>query len=691
VISNSRTHVGCALACVSAYAAGGCSTPAPAGPPVALVSADQEVVVGSEVAVSGEETRSSDGAPLSLAWALRSRAPASAALLDDASAAVVHFTADAPGTYVVALVATDRHGSSPAATCVVIAHRDASLPVAVGGDDVVAPPGEIVLLDGSRSTGPRGTTLEYSWSIRERPPASAATLSDSGTATAQLHTDVLGLYRLELVVSAGTLASEPDSVIVFADHPPVADAGPDLTVGIAHHVTLDARGTYDLDGEPLVYGWRLAVRPASSTASLWSKAWFADFTTDQEGDYQVQLTVGDWATTTSRTVTIHASAAYDQAPVAVLDGDQTVNRGARVSVSAEASYDPDGDPLTYTWTFVSKPFASAASIAGTSIGAFTADQAGTYVVTVQAADRAGMSGVATVTIEALQQPLPPDILDPKEVYLVGTLVVGSSGFDALAHWSTPSSYNAGFDGYFYGGSATINPVSGRLMYTNVFEYRLREYHRDGGEDWLPGAPYPRDVLANDPITATPPCVVDDSSGAAILSGFLVASDGSIYHRCYGGTAVWYDASGVAVFSGADLLLAGSNQLALTATSIVDLPSGSTTPVTGLPSGSAITRRATATGFWVVLGSSTANSAELWLIDVAGAATLAGAYPDLPVGIGQAGAGRLDGSGRLFQFARTADYDDVIVRRIVGGDSEIVYDERDKPAVKIHISYLVTGP
>jgi hypothetical protein len=660
--------------------------------PIAVVGLDQEVTVGAEVMVSGAKSYSPGGEPLTFAWTLRTRAPASAVALDDPTSPTVHFIADRAGTYVVELVVASSLGTSLPSTSVIVAHVDDTAPIAEAGSDLIVPPGETATFDGDGSSDPLGEPLLFAWTVVERPPLSIATLVSADSASPTFVPDVAGAYRLELVVQAGARQSAPDTVTLLADHPPVADAGPDLAVGLVHDVLLDASTSYDLDGDPLTYNWSMRSRPATSTASLWSTAWQATFTTDVEGLYEIDLEVGDWLTTDTHTISVVAGAAYGHAPVAVLDGDQTVDRGTKVSISAAASYDPDGDTVWFSWRMLSRPATSLADMWGSSpVGTFAPDLAGTYVVEVTATDPSMASSTASVTVQAIQQPLAPDVLDPTEVYLVGTLQPGSSGHDALTHWSTPHSYNAGFDDYFDGDHALIHPSSGRIWYTNTFEDRLREYYRDGGPDWLPGMPYPTNVLANDVITATPPCVVSGAWNAPVLSRFLIAPDGAVFHRCYGSTATWYDADGNAVFSGADLVYVGNGQVGMTVDSVVDLTTGIATPMIGLPVATVVSRRATTGGIWIVLAPAGTEN-ELWLVDGTGSASQVGVYPALAPGVTlRTSPARLDGDGALFEIGYLADYVDVIVRRSVAGASEMVYTEADKPTVQIHISSLVTGP
>ncbi|WP_129779573.1 Ig-like domain-containing protein [Peristeroidobacter soli] len=71
-------------------------------------------------------------------------------------------------------------------------------------------------------------------------------------------------------------------------------------------------------------------------------------------------------------------------PVAHAGPDQTVRTGALVTLNGTASTDADGDPLTYSWTMVSRPNGSTAVLSSSvaAMPTFTPDRGGTYVLSL---------------------------------------------------------------------------------------------------------------------------------------------------------------------------------------------------------------------------------------------------------------------------------------------------------------------
>lgn len=99
------------------------------------------------------------------------------------------------------------------------------------------------------------------------------------------------------------------------------------------------------------------------------------------------------------TVTIST---VNSAPIANAGADQSVFMGAIVMLDGSGSSDPDGDPITFAWSFVSIPAGSTAVLnnATTASPSFTADLAGSYTIQLIVSDGTA-SGTDTVVVVAV--------------------------------------------------------------------------------------------------------------------------------------------------------------------------------------------------------------------------------------------------------------------------------------------------
>jgi hypothetical protein len=94
--------------------------------------------------------------------------------------------------------------------------------------------------------------------------------------------------------------------------------------------------------------------------------------------------------------------APNQPPVADAGAAQSAATGASVALSGAASRDPEGAPLSYSWSFAARPAGSAAALANpTSVSpSFTPDLPGDYVLNLIVSDGRLSSPPASVTVTA---------------------------------------------------------------------------------------------------------------------------------------------------------------------------------------------------------------------------------------------------------------------------------------------------
>ena len=173
-----------------------------------------------------------------------------------------------------------------------------------------------------------------------------------------------GSYDVSVSVSdakGGTATQTFKLNISTVNTPPVANAGPDQTAFVTQTVTLDGSKSSDVDGDPLTFFWSFVSRPAGSSATLSDPtAVKPAFIVDAEGTYVVQLVVNDgFEDSAPDTVSIST---VNTKPVADAGPDQTALIAQTVTLDGSKSSDVDGNPLTFFWSFVSRPGGSTATL-----------------------------------------------------------------------------------------------------------------------------------------------------------------------------------------------------------------------------------------------------------------------------------------------------------------------------------------
>ncbi|MBZ5582804.1 MAG: tripartite tricarboxylate transporter permease, partial [Acidobacteriia bacterium] len=369
-------------------------------PPVANAGPNQSVPVNATVYLNGAGSSDVDGDSLTYTWTLISRPAGSAAILSNLRSVAPWFLADQRGAYIVQLVVNDGHGDSVPATVTI--NTGNTPPVAKAGLPQTVDPGALVQLHGDGSTDVDGDPLTYRWSLATRPAGSAATLNNPAAVNPTFTADLAGSYVAQLIVNDGKVDSAPATVSITVNgyQAPTANAGQNQTVVHGAIVNLNGSGT-DPQSLPLTYLWSLITRPDGSAAAISNTHIQAPtFIADRPGTYVAQLVVSNqYLSSVPATVTITTT---NTAPVANAGSNRNVNTNAAVLLDGTGSFDADHDPLTYSWSFNSRPQSSSATLLGalTSTPSFVPDAAGTYVLQLIVNDGFVNSNPATVTITA---------------------------------------------------------------------------------------------------------------------------------------------------------------------------------------------------------------------------------------------------------------------------------------------------
>lgn len=400
--------------------------------PAARAGADQTTPPGATVILDGSASTDGDGDSLTFSWSVREAPTGTAVQITNASSVRPSVVLPVPGTYSFQLIVNDGSVSSHPDSVTITTLNSA--PVADAGIDQSVPVGSRVVLDGSGSTDVDGDALTYEWSLLERPEHSNANLlnADPANATADFIVDEAGRYIAHLTVRDADSTSAADATIVSTDDSaPSADAGHDRAAAVGEWVEISGGNSTDADSDALSYRWSL-TKPEGSAANLSSTtAATTGFAPDVPGSYVVQLIVND-GKSDSEPDTVAVSTENARPIAYAIPERPSVYVGESLYLLGYYSYDPDDDPLTYSWSVVSAPPGSTATLpsVSTPVLSIVPDVAGTYVVQLIVNDGILESAPSTLQFEASVRPPPEEpiiILDdlPQSVNVTPYTLTGS--------------------------------------------------------------------------------------------------------------------------------------------------------------------------------------------------------------------------------------------------------------------------
>ena len=372
--------------------------------PVADAGANQSARVHDTMHLDGSGSSDGDGNALTFKWSLTSRPTGSSATLTNDTAVNPTLLIDASGTYVARLIVND--GTIDSQPDTVIISTVNSPPTADAGTVQAVWIGDTVHLDGSGSGDADGDALSFSWSLISMPEGSTAKLLDVAAVKPTFKIDISGTYTAQLIVNDGTTGSQPDTVVISTENSaPLADAGADQSVHMGETVHLDGSGSSDADGDGMTFKWSLTSRPAGSMTTL-SDATSVDPTIeiDVPGTYIAQLIVNDGMIAGQPDTVIITT--ENSPPAADAGANQAAALDHEVQLDGSGSSDADGDTLSFSWSLISLPAGSLATLTdATAVNpSFSIDIAGTYIAQLIVNDGTTVSHADTVSITTENSP-----------------------------------------------------------------------------------------------------------------------------------------------------------------------------------------------------------------------------------------------------------------------------------------------
>ncbi|MBC8155553.1 MAG: hypothetical protein H7Z72_21915 [Bacteroidetes bacterium] len=172
------------------------------------------------------------------------------------------------------------------------------------------------------------------------------------------------------------------------------------TVNVGEKITLDASGT----SGGVAYNWIFKSRPPGSRATISNaNQAVAEFVPDVPGVYIIEVSVTSDGNLTSKQETTITINVPGKPPVVSAGQSGTAANGQKFVLDGSKTADPDGNRLTYQWTFKSKPAGSTAAIssADNALASFTPDVLGAYVVVLTVSDGNWPPVTAEVTITSV--------------------------------------------------------------------------------------------------------------------------------------------------------------------------------------------------------------------------------------------------------------------------------------------------
>jgi len=360
--------------------------------PVAAPGGPYAALQGNTVTIDGSASTDTDGTIVDFSW-------------DCDSSDGVNFSSSATsdsflclysnvGTYTVSLRVTDDDGATDTQTTTVTVSNGA--PVAVAGGPYTGNKNTTITVDGSFSSDPDGTIVNYAWDC----DSDGTTEASSPSPTAGCIYPNTGTFTATLTVTDNDGGTDTDTATVNVPTVvPVADAGGPYAGTQGVPVGLDGSGSTDADGNIVTYEWDCEGDGIFEFSSFNSNDVTCTYSTI--GVYTLQLRVTD--DDGNQDVDTAQVTLTNILPIADAGGPYTGTEATPVAVDGTGSGDIDGSIVQYSWDCDSDGLPDV--ILPTPNGATcTYPGSGTFTITLTVTDDDGATDTDTATVTVVSSP-----------------------------------------------------------------------------------------------------------------------------------------------------------------------------------------------------------------------------------------------------------------------------------------------
>jgi len=273
-------------------------------------------------------------------------------------------------------------------------------PTADAGGPYTATPDEEITFDGSGSSDPEETELDYRWDFDDdgeydtewsTDPTATYSYAEGGTYTVTLQVkDAGGLTDTDTAqVTITVEGKKPTATIV---KPNIASA--------IYGETVDFHG-YGLPSEGMIteFNWRSSKDGVLSSLATFTKS---DLSVGTHAIYFKVKDVNGWSNEVSVDLVINPDqSSPNEPPVADAGGPYSGYVNVSLSFDASGSYDPDEEDINYSWDF------SDGTTGTNESSTHTYTSVGNYTITLTVTDNEGATSsdttYANITIQASDQ------------------------------------------------------------------------------------------------------------------------------------------------------------------------------------------------------------------------------------------------------------------------------------------------